>query len=143
VTTRRRRGSGEEGTVVLWLLGLCMVLLLLGGLSLDLWRVLGERRALAGLADSAAIAGATAIDEGAFRTSGAVRLDTDLARRRALESIAAQVRPATLTGADAVATADAVTVVVEGRVPLTLLRLVAPQGGIDVSVRAVSGPHRG
>src|SRR5438128_12171130 len=34
----------EHGTTTLWVLGLCISLLFLGGLSLDLWRAVADRR---------------------------------------------------------------------------------------------------
>jgi hypothetical protein len=43
--TRRRRNVGarrESGTITLWMLGLCLMLFLLGGISLDLWRAFSE-----------------------------------------------------------------------------------------------------
>ena len=39
-----------------------LVLLVLGGISLELWRVVDEHRRLSGLAEGAALSGATAID---------------------------------------------------------------------------------
>ena len=50
----------ESGTITLWMLGLCLMLFLLGGISLDLWRAFSERRSLAASADAAAVAGASA-----------------------------------------------------------------------------------
>ena len=58
----RLRGRDDRGFLTIWLLGLCLLLLVLGGVSLDLWRVFSERQALAGLADSAALAGAGGLD---------------------------------------------------------------------------------
>ena len=52
--------AAEHGTITLWILGLCLMLFLLGGISLDLWRSFSERRALAATADAAALAGASA-----------------------------------------------------------------------------------
>ncbi|MFI5372728.1 MAG: pilus assembly protein TadG-related protein, partial [Candidatus Eisenbacteria bacterium] len=52
---------GSQGTVTLWLLGLCLLLFALGGISLDLWRSFSERRALVATADAAALAGASAV----------------------------------------------------------------------------------
>ena len=34
------RTRGSRGTITLWLLGLCLMLFALGGISLDLWRML-------------------------------------------------------------------------------------------------------
>jgi uncharacterized membrane protein len=139
-----RRVAGEEGTIVLWLLGLCVTLLFIGGISLDLWRVLSERRALAGMADTAAIAGATGIDEDAFRTSDVVVLDPGLATSRARASLAGQSDVASLTSADARATTAVVTVTLRGSVPLTLLRVLVPdRAAIPLQVQAVASPRRG
>src|SRR5262249_60080887 len=82
---------GESGTTTLWMLGLCLMLFLLGGVSLDLWRAFSERRSLAAAADAAAVAGASALDEAAYRSSGAVRLVPSDARRRAQASLGAQL----------------------------------------------------
>lgn len=136
--------GGEQGTIVLWLLGLCVVLLFMGGLSLDLWRVLSERRALAGIADAASIAGATGVDEAAFRSTGDVLLDVGLSEQRAADSIDGQTDIGRLTGAAVSATPDAITVVVTGSVELTLMKILLPPetGGIDLQVQAVASPRR-
>ena len=78
----------ESGTITLWMLGLCLMLFLLGGISLDLWRAFSERRSLAASADAAAVAGASALDEAAYRSTGAVRLVPADAQRRARASLA-------------------------------------------------------
>ena len=70
--------NGESGTITLWLLGVCLLLFALGGISLDLWRGFSARRSLATAADAAALAGASAIDEEAYRRSGVVQLDPAL-----------------------------------------------------------------
>ena len=67
--------SGERGSVTIWGIGLVALLFAFAGLAVDTWRVFTERQALAGLADSAAIAGANGIDEDEFRASGSVALD--------------------------------------------------------------------
>ncbi len=58
---------GERGSVTIWMLGLSLVLFALGGLSIDLWRILAERRTLSAAADAAAIAVVSAIDLDAYR----------------------------------------------------------------------------
>jgi Flp pilus assembly protein TadG len=68
--TRRRPavdGDDERGWMTLWFLGLCVMLLFVGGLSLDLWHAFSERRSLAAAADAGARAGASMIDEQACR----------------------------------------------------------------------------
>jgi len=73
----------------MWGLGVVLVLFGFAGLAVDTWRVFAERQALAGLADSASIAGATAIDVAVFRTTGIVELDETLATDRAFAYLAA------------------------------------------------------
>ncbi len=74
----------ESGQITLWVLGLAVALLGLGGISVDLWRVMGERSELAVIADSAAVAGANGVDVEWFRATGEVRLLEPLARDLAL-----------------------------------------------------------
>jgi Flp pilus assembly protein TadG len=135
----RRRGSA--GTVTLWLLGVCLVLFALGGISLDLWRAFSERRSLAATADAAALAGASAIDETAYRTSGVVVLVPALAESRARAHVARQLDRAALRAVSVHADATAVTVVVHGDVGFTLLGVLEP-GAFAVRVTATATPRR-
>jgi hypothetical protein len=128
----------ERGSVTLWVLGLVLVVMALGAVSVDLWRVLGERSALVALADSAAIAATSAIDEQALRAGEGVVLDPAGARGRASRVLA--VDPPDATRVDVAR--DEVTVVVERVVPLTMLRLVVPEGRpITVRATAVAVPE--
>lgn len=68
----------DRGSVTIWVLGLSMVLLLFGGLGLDYWRGLMLQRELAAVADSAAIAGASGIDEAFYRNTGEIMLDESM-----------------------------------------------------------------
>jgi Flp pilus assembly protein TadG len=137
VTARR-----EAGTVTLWLLGVCLLLFALGGISLDLWRAFSERRSLAATADAAALAGASAIDEGQYRSSGAVVLVPALAEARARGHLARQLDRAALRSAVVHADPEAVTVVVHGDVGFTLLGVLAPGDDFDVQVTATATPRR-
>jgi uncharacterized membrane protein len=60
----------DRGSVTIWVLGLSMLLLTFGGLALDYWRALALQRELASVADSAAIAAASGIDEEVYRATG-------------------------------------------------------------------------
>lgn len=132
----------DGGSVTLWLLGLCVVLLFVGGLSLDLWRAFSERRALAGAVDAAAVAGASGLDVTPFRDGDAVRLDPDAAERRAWATLRSQTDTAALTSASVSASATAVTVSASGRVELTLLRTLLPDlAPLQIRVTATSEPH--
>ena len=102
----------DRGSVTIWMLGLSMLLLVFGGLALDYWRALALQRELAAIADSAAIAAASGIDEEVYRATGDVVLEEVRARGLAesavewqgveLVDLAVDVAPAsvsvTLTG---------------------------------------------
>lgn len=141
----RDRHADEGGMVVLWLLGVATMLLMLGGLSIDLWHVFSERRALVGIADAAAYAGASGIDVGAYRADGSVVLAPAVAEELAVAAFARQDDRGSVVGAPAVVvTPDRVTVEVEGRVELALLRLLAPgTDGLELRVAASAEPRLG
>ncbi|MFP4552980.1 MAG: pilus assembly protein TadG-related protein [Actinomycetota bacterium] len=77
----------DRGSVTIWVLGLSMLLLLFGGLALDYWRALALQRELAAVADSAAIAAASGIDEEHYRNTGEVILQPDRARDLAAAAV--------------------------------------------------------
>lgn len=77
----------DRGSATIWMLGLCFALLAFGGLALDFWRGLALQRELAAVADSAAIAAASGIDEDHYRNTGEVVLHPDRARALAFASI--------------------------------------------------------
>ena len=77
----------DKGSVTIWMLGLSFVLLAFGGLALDFWRGLAMQRELAAIADSAAIAAASGIDEEHYRSTGEVILAPARARALAFASM--------------------------------------------------------
>jgi uncharacterized membrane protein len=109
------RVDGERGSVQLFMLGLGVAILLLGGISFDLWRLIGERRELAALADSAAIAATSGVDAEFFREQGVSRLDPALVEMQ-INAVLDQQPPSVLDGLSA---------------PLVTLNTV----GCDVTVR--------
>jgi Putative Flp pilus-assembly TadE/G-like len=131
----------ERGSITVWLLGLAVLLLFAGGLSLDLWRAVGARQLLANAADAAAIAGSTGIDDARFRATGEVVLDPKVAGQRARDSLAHQ-GGAPIAAPPAIEVQEsppAVAVVLTGRVRLTLLHVLLPnQPPLTIRVRAVS-----
>lgn len=142
MTARSERG--ERGQVTFLGVGLAIGLLMIGGISIDLWRVLAARRALAERADAAAAAGANGIDVARYRNRGELRLDPDRAVAFAADSLRRQVdvgRPPSVTRLDA--DADHVVVGLRGEVELTLLRLFTLDEPIAVSVTAEAVPVRG
>lgn len=132
---------GAQGSVTLWLLGLAVMLLPLGGLALDLSRAFAERRALASAADAAALAGAGALDEARYRADGTIALDPVAAERRALRSIQTQADLRALRDVDVRADQEQVTVEIEGVAGLTLLRLVRGGEPFVVRVTSIARPH--
>lgn len=136
-----RGRSVQRGSITLWLLGLALMLLPLGGLALDLSRSFSERRALASAADAAALAGAGALDEARYRGDGTVVLDPILADRRVRRSLATQLDLGALRGVDVQVEAGRVTVELEGMVELTLLRLVRGAAPFTVRVSSTARPH--
>ena len=130
----------ERGTITLWLLGLALMLLPLGGLGVDLGRSFSSRRALSAAADAAALAGAGAIDVGVYRASGEVVLDPLAATQRARRSIVDQLDRDDLRRFAVRADATSVTVDVEGEVDLTLLRLVRGARPFIVRVTSTARP---
>ena len=134
-------GDGERGSVTIWSLGLVIAILLVGGIGLDLWRAVSDRQRLASIADAAAVAGATAVDPGSVRTpSTPVRLDESLARDRAWEALAAQPEASGAVAAAVRVEPDAVEVAVDGRLNLTLLRVLYPADALTFRVTGSAGP---
>lgn len=91
------RSESERGSVQLFMLGLGVAILLLGGISFDLWRLIGERRELAALADSAAIAATSGVDADFFRDQGISRLDPLLVDMQ-IEAVLDQQPPSIIEG---------------------------------------------
>lgn len=143
-TDRAGWAHDEGGNITLWLLGLCVSVLFLGGISIDLWHAFSERRALAGAVDAAAIAGASGLDEQAFREDGRVALDPALAESLAAENLRSQGDLSSLTAWSTTASPQEITVTAAGSVELTLLRVLAPgQGPLRIQVSATVAPRPG
>jgi Flp pilus assembly protein TadG len=140
--TRTLRPRGDDrGFLTIWMLGLCLLLLVLGGVSLDLWRVFSERQALAGVVDSASLAGAAGLNLDAARR-GFVQLDPAAADARARASIDGQVDKGSLvrSSVQIVVGQDRseVTVTADGQVHLTLLRLLLGDRPVSLHVSSTA-----
>jgi len=153
VSPARRIHSGQGGfSAPVLVLMVAMMLLIIGGLSVDLWRVLAEHRDVAGLVDGAATAGATGVDTEAIREdpNAPIRLDPAVARARACDYLEVHGDLAADCGSPGVGVAivDAsITVRLERDVDLTLLRLVQALSGdtapISVGTESVATALRG
>jgi hypothetical protein len=112
----------DRGSITLWMLGLAVMVLFLGGISLDLWRAFEVRQDLAAMADSAATAGASQIDRGTYRDTGILRLDADAARDAVDAHLDAQQDRDRISNRPRPDVDGAViTVTLEGEVEFTLL----------------------
>lgn len=123
----------ERGSITLWTLGLTVMVLFLGGISLDLWRAFEVREDLAAMADSAANAGASRVDAATFRDTGVLVLDEPAARAAASANLDAQQDSAKILSRDINATGAVLTVSVTGEVDFTLLRVFLGGGQVEVS----------
>lgn len=131
----------ERGTVTAFVVSFTVAMLAVAGLVVDGGYTLATRRQAFNEANAAARAGAQAIDEGALRSSGAVRLQEGRARSLAMDHLTA----AGLDGTVEVV-GDTVTVHVTTTQTLALLGIIGigpftieAQG----SARAVKGVRTG
>lgn len=134
----------EKGQITLWVLGLAIGVLILGGISVDLWRVLAVRTELGSLADSAAIAGGSGINEDVFRASPdlsvAIELDAGRATGLAMQVLAGEV----FASAPVITVQpQLITVDLEREVEFTLLDMVMPSGSFTVTASGRSQPRPG
>lgn len=128
----------ERGSITFWVLGLAIAVLFLGGLSVDLWRVMSERRELAAVADSAAAAGASALDVDHWRNAGEIRLVADGAADLAGRVIAQHNVATELSEPFGVSVSgDSVQITLTREVDLTLLRILM-LGDDPLTVRVIS-----
>ena len=67
---QRSARRGQRGNVTLFGIGLGIMILAVGGLSMDLWQIVSTRKALTEVADAAAAAGANQIDFDYYRANG-------------------------------------------------------------------------
>lgn len=130
----------EQGSITLWMVGLVMIVLAVGGIAVDLWRGLAAHRQVAAAVDAAVIAAASGIDEDSWRIGGVLVLDPARVEERVAQVIAAQEMETPLTWSVATAgDGSEATVVASTTVELTLLRLLA-DGAIELSAQATAEP---
>ena len=130
----------ERGTITLWVLGLCIALMFLGGLSLDLWRAVADRRELSGMADAAATAGENGVDEPSLR-NGQLRLDPARARALALGTLDKFPHATKLDRVEIDVTDNRLTVALRDHVDFSLLGIFMAFDQFAVEVHAASQPR--
>ena len=141
--TRARRNDDERGQASVLLIGVLMIGLMFVGLAVDGARMFTARRDLQSVADSAALAGASSLDEAQYRASAGldVRLDPVAARRAVDEVLSGSSLPATVR-VDVAVTDDRVDVRISRPVRPLFLGLVGmgPQG---IGAHASASPQTG
>lgn len=142
---RRRpgRAPSESGeAIVVWCLLLALLLLPLGGLSVDLWHGIAVQRELQSAAEDAASAGASGINVNEYRQSGCVVLDPSSALELASANLASQAGLGPLVSAniEVAPNGSEITVVLRKDVHLTLLRLVEGNRPLVVAAQATAEP---
>lgn len=136
------RLGDEQGAVILWSLGLVLILFFAGAVAMDLWRVVTYHGTLTGLADKAAVAGATGVDVALLYRNDLVLIPEEAVRKA---EAFAQSQPHWEGDSMTVrAFADSSTVWVEltGTVELTLLEVFSPSEGISLTVQGRASPAR-
>jgi hypothetical protein len=133
----------ERGQASALLVGVLLLGLLFVGLAVDGARLFTARRDLQNVADSAALAGASAIDEGVYRASGGstVRLEPTEARRAVDEVVRASSLPPE-TRVDVQVTDDRVEVRIGRPVRMQFLGL-AGMGPQHIGAHASAAPQTG
>ena len=117
-----------------------LVVCFVGAISFDLWSGFAHRRDFAGAADQAAQAGANALDEDLFRSTGERKLNPERAETLATDNLAAQGLDG-VTGVLIDATAEQVIVELTADVDVGLLRIFGGGDPLVVHVRAVGQPR--
>lgn len=121
-----------------------LIIAAFAGVVIDTWRVFAERQDLSGMADSAAIAAATAIDLGYLNETGEVRLDAAVAEERAAVYLASQDGWSEEIFPDIEVALDGatITVVLEKDVDFTLLGPLLPgEDPLRITVTALASPN--
>lgn len=134
----------ENGFFTIYVLGLCMCMFFVGGLSLDIWRVFTERREVASIADAATLVGAAQLDLDAFKAQPSViRLDPAAARQRALAYIdkAATDEGIELTDKRVDVVDGQVLVTISRSVDMTLTKVLSPGEGYTITVSSAAEPR--
>jgi Flp pilus assembly protein TadG len=134
----------EQGFFTIWTLGLCVMLLAIGGVSLDLWRGFTERRELAAITDSAAVAAASQLDVAAFKADGTAKLDPVAAKQAALSYLQEQSAIANITFTNPpviTVTNDQVEIEASTEIELTLMKIFQPGGKLEMTTHSAATPQ--
>jgi Flp pilus assembly protein TadG len=131
-------GVSERGQAAVLVIGLALVTFMVAGLAVDGTRAFIYRRTLQNVADGAALAAASEIDENLYHSSGGRRviIDGRAARSTAIRLLS---RRGLDVRASVVSESDSVELVVRGQVPTMFLALAGIQE-VPVAVAARAEP---
>jgi len=130
----------ERGSATLFVLGLCLSLLFVGGIGIDLWRVIAVRREVFALADAVATSAANGVDPDALR-AGTVVLDGGRVRSLAGDALRRYDAASGLDAVEVDVVDGEVVVAVEDRVPMSLLGIFVRGEPIRVRATAHARPE--
>ena len=141
MTTPHRRPD-DRGQVTFWMLSFTFVILFLGlGATVEGARIWSAWRNTAAIADAAAAAGASGIDEDTYRSSSGqvIQLDPTRAEDLAYANVDVQADNDDISSVNATATTDHVTVEVHAEVDLFILG--ALRGPFEITATATADPR--
>jgi hypothetical protein len=130
----------QHGMITLWVLGLTIAVMFLGGLGLDLWRAVAVRREVSVMADAGAAAGANGLDEGALR-GDELRLDEPRVRELVAAELSDYPGARRLDGAEVTVVGARVTVSLREHVRFSLLGIFMGGGQFVVQASASAEPR--
>jgi hypothetical protein len=134
------RDRDEHGMITLWVLGLAVAVLFLGGIGLDFWRAIAVRRQVSVMADAAATAGANGLDESALR-GGRLELDERRVRQLVASELAEYPDARKLRDAKVTTVDGQVVVTLSEDVHFSLLGIFMGRGHFTVETRGVAEPQ--
>jgi Putative Flp pilus-assembly TadE/G-like len=134
------RAHDQNGMITLWILGLVIAVMFLGGLGLDLWRAVAVRREVSTMADAAATAGADGLDENALR-GDALQLDDTRVRQLVAAELAEYPNAQRLEGEEVTIAGARVSVSLRETVHFSLLGIFMGGGRFVVRATATAEPR--
>lgn len=141
------RRFSDQGTFTVWALCLCLILFLICGISVDVWRAFDARRALVEIADTAARSGASEIDVRQRQLYGRAVLSSENARSKTLESIDENATIASVsidsTTVDVDVANNEINVEIHSTFSFFLLRMLPDASDADIVARASARPFEG
>ena len=126
--------------ITLWVLGLAVAVLFLGGIGLDFWRAIAVRREVSVMADAAATAGANGLDESALR-GGRLQLDEARVRQLVAAELAEYPNAGRLDGEQVTVAGAQVIVTLREDVHFSLLGIFMGGGQFTVQANATAEPR--